>query len=829
MKYTLYNIRTRVKTLIPLSHCYAGFKIVAAIMAIVALASCSTQLEPDQQLYTGLLPIEFEDYEGGEHFENTKAEVEAALATAPNGALFGSSYYRTIPYGLWIYNAFHDRNGSVAKWVTRSFGSEPVLLSNVNPPLRMTVAKNVLQNNGYFRGTLDYEIEFGKFKTTKYDPVSRPRTAKVKYTVSPGHLFTLDSVAYTNFPDDCVKMGFMDGTLLQRDEPFSVAKLDEERLRLYNLFRENGYYFYQKSYASYLADTLKVPGKVQLRVNLADSLPPEAMQRWVIGRMDMKVQRQSGELLTDSMNRRFLTIHFGGKKPPLRPRVILQSLKLMPGSLFSQDSYEESLNQLATKGIFSSASIDFKPRILEDGSFMTVPDTVSRFKGDKLREGAGVLDMTINCVIDKPYDVTFQANYLAKTSGRQGPGVSLGFAKRNAFRGGELLSLNLSANYELQMGGEASSSNSYELAGDISVSFPRLLIPSFIYDTKRKRWFMPPTSMVSVSRETINRGGFFRRHILSAELSYTFQPSHQSRHQFTPLILEYEKLAHVSPEYAAIVNNSPLLMSSLNDYYLQKMRYQYTYTSPVNFRNPIMWNVSVTESSNLLALGYALTGSKWGTKNKKAFNTPFSQFLKLETEFRKTWMVSEKSTFVGHVHAGVIKAFGNSTTAPFSESFYVGGANNVRAFSARSIGPGCYTNPDSKYSYVTNVGDIKLVMNLEYRPHIFGSLYGALFVDAGNVWNFKESTSGVEDGDTDNSYHRYLGNSEDATFKLSNLPKDLALGIGVGLRYDLDFFVLRVDWGIALHTPYDTGKTGYFNIPKFSRAQCLNFAIGYPF
>ena len=184
-----------------------------------------------------------------------------------------------------------------------------------------------------------------------------------------------------------------------------------------------------------------------------------------------------------------------------------------------------------------------------------------------------------------------------------------------------------------------------------------------------------------------------------------------------------------------------------------------------------------------------------------------------------------KSQLVGRVAGGIIIPYGNSEYAPFSESFYVGGANSIRAFTVRSIGPGHYKNEDNGYNYFDRVGEIKLEANLEYRFNIFGSLYGALFLDAGNVWdtkNYYYSDNDPRDGDGDDP-------DNNGQFRIKDFWRELAIGTGLGIRYDLDFFVLRLDLGIGLHLPYDTGKSGFYNIPRFKDALGLHFAIGYPF
>ncbi len=827
MRLTPYNIYIACSNL---SRVVESIAVSAAVVVVMTVCGCSTTsaLQEGEQLFTGLKPIEYTGYEDCDHFKVTREEMEAALATAPNGALFGSSYYRTpFPYALWIYNAHHGKENAFSRWFSGTFGKAPVLMSNVNPELRAGVAETVLQNHGYFRGRVGYDIIEGKPKTTKTDSVPRPRTAKIAYNVNLGQLFRIDTISYSNFPRQEYEALSATSSLIKPGDAFDIGVLDSERSRIYKYFRNNGYYYYKQSYTSYLADTLRSPGCVSLQMHLADSLPQEAMRKWVIGNIDVKVRRTMTEVLTDSMSRRVLTVHFGGKKPPVRPGVILSDVRLMPRQLFSEDAYQESLSNLQAKGIYSSTAMEFSPRMTAEGEYVGVPDTMTVTRDGKDCTGAGILDMYINCILDKPYDFSLQANYTGKTSGRMGPGVQLGFAKRNAFRGGELLSFNLGASYEFDLKDAFSSDNAnYEFSGDLSLTMPRLVLPRFMRP-KRRRWQTTPSTIVTISRETINRSNFFRRHILSAELSYVFQPTKQSVHQISPIIVEYDRLAKITDKYLDKVMESPILMASSKDYFLTKLRYNYRYTSPLAYSNPIYFSATLTESSNVLALGYLLAGKKWNEQDKTAFKAPFSQFVKADLEWRKTWKVGEYSSFVAHAQGGVLKCFGNSENAPYSEYFYVGGANTIRAFSARSIGPGRSHVTDDDMAYITNVGDIRLVMNLEYRPRLFGSLYGALFLDAGNVWTFEDYSRHNPTDNTD--VEDFMQSLDGGTFKASRFLEDLAVGVGVGIRYDLDFFVLRLDWGIALHSPYHTSKGGYFNIPSFGKAHCLNFAIGYPF
>jgi outer membrane protein assembly factor BamA len=226
-------------------------------------------------------------------------------------------------------------------------------------------------------------------------------------------------------------------------------------------------------------------------------------------------------------------------------------------------------------------------------------------------------------------------------------------------------------------------------------------------------------------------------------------------------------------------------------------------------------------------------GKKWNEKGKEMFKTPYSQFVKIETDLTKTWTIDQQSQLVGHINAGHMWVFGNSDEAPFSEKFYVGGANSIRAFNVRTIGPGAYHAAGNRQtSYLMQNGHTKLVLNLEYRRKLFGNLYGALFLDAGNVWTNQDfSLSKTSEMTTSEKewVDQWNEGTSNLSFKPSTFFEQLATGTGLGLRYDLEFLVVRIDWGFGLHLPYRTEKSGYFNIPRFQDMHTLHLAIGYPF
>lgn len=791
----------------------------AAAMTALLTAACSTtkSVPPDDQLFVGLKPIAYVDDSIRlpdslqHHLQQTKQEVEAALATAPNGALFGSSYYR-LPWSwrLWVYGRYANSSSALGRWIAKTFGRQPVLMSKVNPALRASVAKSVLAANGYMRSSVDY----------KTVDMSNPRKAKIAYTVRLDTLFLLDTISYTRFPSQAKAL--IDSTkaeaTIASGHPFSANTLEAERTRISTLLRDNGYYYFQPSYTTYLADTVRAAGHADLRLQLANDLPEAALHPWFLGSTRVVLRRTRAEQLTDSLQRRHLTIRYGGKRPPIRPGMVLRALKLRPGQPYNYDYHQESLAGISATGVFSSIDFQFKPR--------TDTDT---------------LDLTLSCTLDQPYDFYVEANAIGRTIGRYGPELKIGLSRRNAFRGGEQLDINLHGSYEWQHTGDTRNS-SYQYGADVSVEFPRLLLPwqrrrnsaNRQEQRRRQRFYATPTTVVGLSSDIVRRPGFYKMHIVKGELTYNWQKTAQSRHTLSPLTLKYQHINSQTDQFMNMLYTNLYLATTMEDQFIPKIRYTYVYTSPANFRNPIRWETTVEEAGNITALYDLATGKSWNQAEKTLFNNPYAQFLRVETDLTKTWKTGTRSSLVAHFNGGMLYYYGNSNDAPFSEQFYAGGANSVRAFGVRNIGPGGYIDlfGNKQFAYAIQNGDIKLLTNLEYRAPIFGNLHGAVFLDAGNVWRRKVDTATVTDpNDPDDVLATALANELYSRMKLrlSNILDQVAVGTGIGLRYDLGFLVIRLDWGIVIHAPYETGKAGYFNAPSFHDAQTLHLAVGYPF
>ncbi len=718
--------------------------------------------------------------------ETIREELESVFACAPNNSFFGSSYYRTpLPIGLWAYNAWGESKKGLGHLIYKAVGSDPVLISNVSPDTRIKVADNVLRNYGYFHGHSDFSLQHK----------SNSRKAKINYNIHTGKLFRIDSVEYLGFDGriDSLIQANKAGSLLKRGVPFSATTLANEQSRIADILRNEGYYYYRSSSATYKADTIAKPYKVQLRMQPKANIHPLVTRQWRIGKANITVLNNQG----DTIQHEFEMPHgignysFSGVSEPVKPGVIFRNLLHRQGKLYKYEDQQQTQQLLSELGIFSQLSLNYTPRD-------TVPE-------------CDTLDLWISTVLDKRYSTDFELNVTERNNDRIGPGLSFALKKKNAFKRAELLSFKIFGSYEwktnLEKDQKGALFNSYEVGTKLSLDIPRFAFPGM--NPRRLRF--PATTSVSFSTDWLNRSGFYNMFSLGADLTYTWHKNQTSRHELTPLSLSFDKLIHTTTDFDSILNTSPSLAVSMRDRFVPAIQYIYTYTSPTNTRNPLVWQLTVKEAGALTSGICAVAGQSFSERNKKVFNNPFAQFIKVSTEIRKSFKLSTSTQLATRLMGGVAYSYGNSTVIPYNDQFYVGGANSIRAFTIRTIGPGRFVSRGRKYSYMDQTGDIKLEGNVELRFPIFGSLMGACFLDAGNVWTMRSDET-----------------RPGGTFHLPDFLPDLALGSGLGVRYDLDFLVVRFDLGVALHDPAST-HSGYFDTGRLSNRFAFHFAIGYPF
>lgn len=760
---------------------------------LAGLSSCSTtkHLPEGETLYLGLKNITIQNEDETKAGQTALDEVMGAISIAPNNAIVTYPNVRfPIPFGLWMYNRFERYEKGFGRWIFKHLAADPVLLSEVNPDTRAKVAGNLLRDYGFFDGHVTWKI----------DSTKNERAVKLSYDIDMGRPYRIDTLLYEGFAPrtDSLIHARSSERLVHTDDYFNVNTLNAERQRVVDLLRNHGYYYARTDFLTFLADTLMRPGYVMLKMVPAANLPKEALKTYHIGKTAVYLTGYNGEPPVDSMKLRDFTVFYAGDKPGLRFDVLRKRFLYRKGELYSQTRQDYTQEALSRLGVFKFNEMQYLPRSGED-----------------------TLDVRVNAMFDLPYDSELELNVTTKSTKQTGPGAIFKLTKKNFRRMGASLNLELKGSYEWQtsstVDGDKSIMNSYELGAALSLDFPRIVIPWVRNRIDPFRF--PSETHFRIYAEQVNRARYFKMLSFGGSISYSFQKSRSMKHTVTPVHLAFNHLQRRTATFDSIALANPMLFHSLDDQFIPSISYTFTYDDSWRQRRwRIWWENSFTSAGNITSAIYAAFGRGFKEKEKKFLGTPFAQFLKFTSEIRPLFYINEKQQLAGRLMAGVIWAYGNKTIAPYNEQFYVGGANSIRAFTVRSLGPGRFHPADNAaYSYVDETGDIKLEANLEYRFRLFsnmfgGNLNGAVFLDAGNVWLMRkdEARPGAE-------------------FTFKHFFDNIAVGTGVGIRYDLSFLVLRLDWGIALHVPYETGRSGYYNIPRFKDGQGLHFAIGYPF
>ncbi|WP_416997479.1 BamA/TamA family outer membrane protein [Alistipes ihumii] len=761
---------------------------IAFLTAAALVAGCSTtkRLGQDEVLYTGVRKITIEADSGVHMPSYVESAVKNPLSVKPNNPLY-SPYIRTpLPVGLWAYNYLHtEKTKGFKHWLYERLAKDPVLVSSVQPELRVQMVSDILANYGYFGSRAEYETRYKK----------HGRKARLSYRVYAAPPWRYSRIAYpaVRGPLTALVDSLQSSSLLKTGAQYNIDTLAAERTRLSRILRNRGYYYFRPEYFEYQADTTRKRREVDLRLLLKPGIPAQATRSYRIGDITVNLQNIRPKS-RDSMRVRDMRVYFDTPRK-IRPKVLARNVNLRPGELFTVDAQNATQTNLNKFGIFRYVNLSVTPL-------------------DSL-QGGDRLDVTIDAGFDYPLEAELEVNVSSKSNSFLGPGASFKVSNNNFFHGGEVFTVALNGAYEWQTGnskrGDEKSSllNSYEFGLNATLDIKRLLVPQFISRGTR----YPAKTSFQIGVDLMNRPKFFQLISFGGSASYDFQTSPRSFHSFTVLKLVYNKLLHTTAEFDRTMDENPAIALSFRDQFIPSMNYTYTYDNTFGPRQNkrIFWQNSITSAGNLLYGAMELFGKRGA---KYLFGNQFSQFIKGVSEIRYSFKTGRKSWLVTRLLIGAGYAYGNSKVMPYSEQFYIGGANSIRAFTVRSLGPGSYHPKESdRNSYLDQTGDFKMEANVEFRFPLMGDLHGALFVDAGNIWLLKNDP-----------------NRPGGTLKWKGLLNEVALGTGFGLRYDLKFIILRADLGIAIHTPYpNPDKPHYYNISSFKDGLGFHLAIGYPF
>ena len=673
-----------------------------------------------------------------------------------------SRWFSTLKIPLGVY-ALAGTDSS--KWLNRTLkamGEAPVIYDTLQAEASCRNLQLAMQNKGYLDGQVElYTNNKGK----KVDAI---------YLLHPGQPYHIRSVNY-DIQDTCISRLLMNQHQLRVGMVLNVEMLNDERSRLTKYLQNLGYYRFHKEFISYQIDTLQSVREADVTMVLRRYRTNETTDTLHTRYTIRQVSYASGDPL-DSV------IH-------LRQHVLRENTFLDEGDLYSADDLQNTYTHFGRLGAVRYTNISFQnPSPTE-------------------------LDALVQLQTNKPSTISFQPEG-TNTAGDLGAAASLTYQNKNLFRGSETFSIQLRGAYEAIKGLEGYSNQDFiEYSVESRLSFPRFITPFLRRDIRRH---MIATSEVSLLYDIQNRPEFHRR-VLSAGWRYKWKPqNHHDQYQFDVLDLNYVFMPWISKtfkdEYLDNTSNyNAILRYNYEDLFIMKMSFGYSYN---NGKLAIKTNVET--AGNLLNLGSKVFSAKLdGDGHYRLFNIAYAQYVKGDVDFTQQLISHYRDQLVFHIGLGIAYPYGNSSILPFEKRYFSGGANSVRGWSVRSLGPGRYKDRDGQINFITQTGDMKLDMNLEYRTALFWKFGGALFVDAGNVWTIRD-------------YEQQPGGQ----FKFTRLLKDLAVSYGLGLRLNFDYFILRFDLGMkAINPAYKTDDEEHFPVihPRLSRDLAFHFAVGLPF
>ena len=695
----------------------------------------------------------------------------------PNGKLL---WMRPGPA---IYNMMGNpkKEKGLRVWIKRKLGRAPVTLKDVDPGNVSAIMENRMFNYGYFNAHVDHNIEKGN------------RLAEITYSIYPENNYRFDTIVFPS-RENQISMaiaGTAGSTLIRKGDPYQLNTLIDEEERIENQLKDSGYYYFDKSLLKFRADTFSVNNGVSLDLFLKPEAPANSIKRMRIGDIVVHDGYSLERYIPDTMHFEGITYLSQGFRT--RPELILNEVSLRSGMYYSKSEHLRTLNHLTSLGIYKFVNANFT------------------------RDSAGnVLNVGFFMTPQKRNSISAEINAVAETSNYVGPGININWRNRNLFRGAESFTLNLNGLFEVQVGTD-SINTSIEIGLDGMLEIPRLVpirFPSWSPE------FMPVTYIHGGIR-FYRRVELYTMQSLFAKFGYRWRQNRKVRHDLQVIDFSYTRVTDQTEAFREYLDANPLVKRSFEQQFILGLSYTFTFDNYAKERiKSTYFSASVESAGNLISLMFNTIKGKNESPDDQytLFGVPYSQFLKFRVELRNYYRIGKNSQLVTRAIVGAGIPYGNSTVLPYIRQFFAGGTNDIRAFVARTVGPGSYIPPVQNLG-VDQTGDIKLEASAEYRFSFTRLLKGAFFLDAGNVW--------LKNDDPERP---------GASFSFDRFYREIALGSGFGLRIDADFVVLRLDLAWAVYNPNlpegDRWVIDGFN--PFDRSWrkeniLLNIAIGYPF
>lgn len=745
---------------------------------IFVLHGCSVQkfIPEDQLLYTGA-EVEIDTTGATKNIENLKSQLEEALRPEPNSNFLG------MRLGLYFYyKSQGEHPGFINRFLGKKLGQEPVYASEVNLIDVEDILLNRLENNGFFYSSVHSDL----IKNEK------DKKAKARYKVTLSKAYQLEKL-HLNVGDslmihDAIKSTLSE-SLLKPGMRFDLSKMKAERERIDKELKKKGYYNFQANALIFQADTNQYARrKFDLYLTLKEGLPKKALIPHVVETINVypHYSVDSRENVVDTV--RYQNMNFIQEGVYFKPKRLAPYILLEEGARYNPETSTYTGRRLSSIGSYKFVNIQYE-----------IKDSISS------TDSIGALVANIYLSPLKKRGIRLELQGITKSNGFTGPGLAASYTNRNLFHGGEILRTTGNFLYAFQISGEDRSgltSTEFGLKSDLI--FPRLLFPINI-DSDLFRYSIPKTK-VGVGFNYLNRSELYSLSSVFASFGYVWEANALVTHEFDPVVVNYTNLANTTPEFEKILDENEYLRNSFKQEFIAGLTYRFTY-SEFNKNQPhqLFFNVNLDIAGNLMSL----LGKRRSDGKKTLFGLQYAQYAKVDLDFRYHFNFNNQ-TIATRLFAGYGLPYGNSDVMPYSKQYFSGGPYSVRAFAIRSLGPGSYS-PETEggaASYFDRTGNIRLEANIEYRFPIVSFFEGAVFADAGNVWN-------------SNANENLPGGKFESDFM-----SELGIGTGVGLRLDIQNFIIRFDLAFPLHDPalpegerwiYDFGS------PVF------NFAIGYPF
>jgi outer membrane protein insertion porin family len=762
-----------------------GNYIVACVAAALLLtfASCNNTkyLPKNESLYTGArITVESPDLRKAKK-KALKKELQALTRPKPNTTILG------LRPKLWLWNiaGTPKKKFSIRKLI-KNLGEPPVVLSDVNVERNSKVLENHLENTGFFRASVTTEVNIKK------------RRARAFYTAITGPQYTINEVKFQADSSPLKKaiLRTQRRTLLKKGRAFDLDEVKAERIRIDERLKNQGFYFFSPDYLIADIDTTVGNHKLNVFMDTKQETPVEARRRYRIN--DVVIYptytiHSSGEDTT----RKYGIMHMGyyviDSSKFYKPKLFQQAMQFQKGDIYRRRDHNATLQRLINLGIFKFVQNRFE---LAGDTLLNAYYYLTPLPKKSLRAELG-------------------GN--TKSNNLTGSEVTVGFTNRNALRGGEILNVDVSVGSEVQVSGSFRGYNTFRLGAEANLAVPRFIVP-FIYVNPRGG-FVPRTNF-QLGYDILTRQGLYTLNSFKGGLGYIWKESLEKEHTFYPISVQYVQPVNITQEYLDLRQNDPALQKIIDTQFILGANYSYLMnqmTRPRLPRNGFYFNGVADVSGNIA--GLVRKNVIKGGDTARIFGAPFSQYLKLETDFRYYRQLGNESVWASRMDVGTGFPYGNSRELPFIKQFFIGGNNSIRAFRSRSLGPGTYFAEDTAKNFIPDQsGDIKLELNTELRFKIIKPVYGAVFVDAGNIWLKK-----------DNRYKPGAKFTKD-------FIKEMAVGTGLGIRVDITLLVVRLDVAFPLRKPWLPEKERWvfhqinFGSTPWRRENVVyNVAIGYPF